>query len=55
METAAEVFLPVKGAWGLKGWTEVALGSADPDAVRHAMALAWKSVAPKKLAAAAGY
>lgn len=49
MATAPGMFEPVKGAWGLKGWTRVALERADADTVRHAMQLAWRSVAPKKL------
>lgn len=49
MQTAPGMFEPVKGAWGLKGWTRVLLDRADAPTVRHAMAMAWKSVAPKKL------
>lgn len=49
MQTAPGMFEPVKGAWGLKGWTRVSLDRADAQTVRHAMAMAWKSVAPKKL------
>ena len=43
------LFEPVGGAWGAKGWTRVALEAADQEAVRHAMAMAYKSVAPKRL------
>ena len=50
MATSPGMFEPVKGAWGLKGWTRVTLGRADLDTVRHAMTMAWRSVAPKKLA-----
>ncbi|GLS29272.1 Predicted DNA-binding protein, MmcQ/YjbR family [Mesorhizobium albiziae] len=49
METSRGMFEPVKGAWGLKGWTRVLLDSADRETVRHAMTMAWKSVAPRKL------
>lgn len=49
METGGGVFVPIKGSWGLKGWTQVMLGQADAETVRHAMTFAWKSVAPKKL------
>lgn len=41
------MFRPVKGSWGEKGWTEVLLADADEETVRHVMAIAWKSVAPK--------
>jgi len=49
METAPGLFEPVKGSWGQKGWTRVVLDRADADTVRHAMNLAWRSVAPKVL------
>ena len=47
METAPGQFEPVKGSWGQKGWTRVVLDRADEATVRHAMNLAWRSVAPK--------
>ncbi len=49
MTTTPGMFETVKGGWGLKGWTRVTLGEADEETVRHAMSMAWKSVAPKKL------
>ena len=49
MATSSGMFEPIKGSWGLKGWTQVALDRADTETVRHAMAMAWRSVAPKKL------
>jgi hypothetical protein len=52
METGRGIFVPIKGSWGLKGWTRIILEQADAETVRHAMAFAWKSVAPKKLAKA---
>ena len=51
-ETGRAIFVPVKGSWGLKGWTQIMLDRADAETVGHAMAFAWKSVAPKKLAKA---
>jgi hypothetical protein len=48
-ETGGGIFVPIKGSWGLKGWTQIMLDRADAETVRHAMAFAWKSVAPKKL------
>jgi hypothetical protein len=50
MATSPGLFEPIKGAWGLKGWTRVALDRADAETVRHAMGMAWRSVAPKRLA-----
>lgn len=49
MATGPGVFEPVGGAWGAKGWTRVALEAADHETVRHAMTIAYKSVAPKRL------
>ena len=46
METSPGLFEPVKGSWGLKGWTRVVLNEADEATVRHAMEFAWRSVAP---------
>ena len=45
-----EAFRPVKGAWGVKGATQVFLESAEPAVVRGALVTAWKNVAPKGLA-----
>ncbi len=50
-ETSRNMFEPVPGSWGEKGSTYVVLDSADPDAVRHAMAIAWKRAAPKSVSA----
>ncbi|MEP9386121.1 MmcQ/YjbR family DNA-binding protein [Mesorhizobium sp. KR9-304] len=49
MATSSGMFEPIKGAWGMKGWTRVVLDRAEAETVRHAMAMAWRSVAPKKL------
>jgi hypothetical protein len=43
------VYVPVKGAWGRKGSTSVRLESASEATLRHALALAWRNVAPKRL------
>ncbi len=51
-ETGRDIFVPIKGSWGLKGWTQIMLDRADAETVRHAMAFAWKSIAPKRLARA---
>jgi hypothetical protein len=42
-------FMPVKGAWGRRGATSVRLEAASEDTLRHALALAWRNVAPKRL------
>jgi hypothetical protein len=51
MATSSGLFEPIKGSWGLKGWTRVILDRADIETVRHAMGMAWRSVAPRKLRA----
>lgn len=45
-----EAFAPVKGAWGRRGNTQVRLEHAAESAVREAMQIAWRKVAPKQLA-----
>jgi len=49
LETSASQFEPIPGSWGQKGWTRVRLEKADEETVRHAMAMSWRSVAPKSL------
>jgi len=44
-----DVFVPVKGAWGRKGATNVRLTSATAKTLRPALAAAWRGVAPKRL------
>lgn len=45
------VFAPVKGGWGLRGSTNVALKPAKAPEVRRAILAAWRNTAPKSLAA----
>ena len=45
-----EIFMPVKGGWGRKGSTNVRLAAADDKALRSALAMAWRNIAPKSLA-----
>ena len=42
-------FAPVKGGWGRNGATKVCLRAARLGAVRLALAVAWQTVAPRKL------
>ncbi|MEO5558085.1 MAG: MmcQ/YjbR family DNA-binding protein [Dokdonella sp.] len=51
MQVDPAAFEPVKGGWGRKGWTNILLASAQPPIVSDALELAWRNVAPKKLAA----
>jgi hypothetical protein len=47
-----QAFVPVKGAWGRRGCTNVHLGTARIAAVRGALLAAWLNTAPKRLAQA---
>src|SRR6266704_5930584 len=44
-------FVPVKGAWGRAGATNVRLPAAKEGAVREALMIAWRNRAPKRLVA----
>jgi hypothetical protein len=44
------VFVPVNGAWGARGATNVFLKAATKARVREALRVAWRSTAPKSLA-----
>ncbi len=44
-----KVFVPVKGAWGKGGATNVLLRQATAKSLRPAMEGAWRNVAPAKL------
>ena len=54
MLVAAEpsIFQSVKGGWGKQGWTRVELASADETTARSALQMAWRNVAPLRLARA---
>ncbi|HET6898260.1 MAG TPA: MmcQ/YjbR family DNA-binding protein [Vicinamibacteria bacterium] len=49
IESAPEVFVPVKGGWGRKGATNVRLAEATRGALGPALATAWRNVAPRAL------
>ena len=51
VEDEPDVFAPVKGGWGRKGATNINLGEATAKVVRPALLVAWRNVAPKRLAA----
>jgi hypothetical protein len=40
----AAIFSPVKGAWGLRGYTRVHLPAADMKTMKSALAMAWQNV-----------
>jgi hypothetical protein len=49
MHDEPKVFVPVKGGWGRKGATSVALKPARKAILRTALAAAWRNRAPKRL------
>jgi hypothetical protein len=49
VQAEPEVFVPVKGAWGKRGATNVRLRGAKKDGVSKALAAAWRNTAPKRL------
>jgi len=46
----AAAFVPVKGAWGRRGATQVHLRTASTASVRKAITAAWRNTAPRRLA-----
>ena len=43
-----EMFVPVKGTWGLRGATSVRLAAADARTMRSALTMAWRNVTAAK-------
>jgi len=43
------MFEPVKGGWGERGSTQVALKAARSDVIESAIKLAWTNAAPARL------
>lgn len=50
VESKPEVFAPVKGGWGRRGATNVALRAVSKFILRAALETAWRNKAPKRLA-----
>lgn len=48
VEEEPEAFVPVKGAWGFKGGTNVNLRSVTKKALRAAIEMAWANMAPQQ-------
>jgi len=45
-----EIFVPVKGGWGVKGATHVRLAKADAESAGAALTAAWRNVSAKSKA-----
>jgi hypothetical protein len=54
MSAEPAVFTPCAGAWGMKGWTYLALAAAHEETAKSALRLAWRNVATAKIIAQAG-
>jgi hypothetical protein len=52
LATEPATFSPCPGAWGLKGWTIVQLGLADPDVLQDLLIDSWGQIVGKRAAAA---
>jgi hypothetical protein len=48
-EAEPDMFEPVAGGWGRKGWTNLVLAKADAQTAKSALWMAWRNTAPKKL------
>jgi len=46
--SAPDVFVPVKGTWGLRGNTQLRLATADTTTAKSALTMAWQGVTAKK-------
>jgi hypothetical protein len=51
-EAEPDVFEPIEGSWGKRGWTNVDLMAADEEIIRNALLSAWSTVAPPSLVSA---
>jgi hypothetical protein len=51
IETDPDLFEPIPGAWGQRGWTNVDLTLADEETLRQVLLAAWSHVAPPGLVA----
>ncbi|KQP53533.1 MULTISPECIES: MmcQ/YjbR family DNA-binding protein [unclassified Methylobacterium] len=49
VEAEPDLFDPVPGAWGRRGWTNLFLDGADEETLRSALLTAWRYLAPEAL------
>jgi hypothetical protein len=51
-ETAPDLFAPLDGAWGRRGWTNLDLYDCEEETLRQALLAAWRTTAPDAVVAA---
>lgn len=49
MKTETDVYEPIAGAWGRRGFTKVILANASEPSIQQALRAAWLKVAPNRL------
>lgn len=50
VEAEPDLYAPIPGSWGARGWTNLELADLDEEALRAALLAAWTHVAPPGLA-----
>lgn len=51
-ESEPDLFTPVEGAWGRRGWTSLDLDPCEEETLREALLAAWRVTAPAVLVGA---
>jgi hypothetical protein len=51
-DAESDLFSPLDGAWGRRGWTNLDLDACEEDTLRAALLAAWRTTAPEALRAA---
>lgn len=51
-EAEPDLFTPVDGAWGRRGWTSLDLDPCEEESLREALLAAWRVTAPPAVAGA---